>query len=324
MRGCWAIGTVVAGLAACSTAAVAAEGTLKIGAIYLDAQGYYAGVQKGVRDRAKALGRKLELIETNARGDVSRESSFIDTVAAAGVDALILSPVSTQGSVRSIRRASQAGIPIVCYNTCVADEDIEKYVFAYAVGDPVEFGRKIGAVAGQHFLDAGMKGPKIGVVNCEQFEVCVARRKGFEAALKAKVPGATIVANQEGTELDKAISTGQQILAGHGDIDALFGESGGATLGAVKAVRDSGRAGKVIVFGSDMTSEIADELMKNDVLKGEVDISGKAMGALALDLAIKAINGEKLSDKIVQAPIEVYVSSEAAQDWKSAHPDGLP
>lgn len=60
------------------------------------------------------------------------------------------------------------------------------------------------------------------------------RRKGFEEVLKTRVPGAQIVANQEGTVLDKAISVGEKLIISTPDLNAIMGESGGATLGAVK------------------------------------------------------------------------------------------
>ena len=60
----------------------AAPKEMTIGAIYLDTQGYYAGVRQGVQDAAKASEVKVQLIETNAQGDISKESSFIDTLVA--------------------------------------------------------------------------------------------------------------------------------------------------------------------------------------------------------------------------------------------------
>jgi simple sugar transport system substrate-binding protein len=284
---------------------------MEIGAIYLDTQGYYAGVQKGINDRAKELGKDLKVIETNAQGDISKESSFIDRISAAQVKAIILSAVSADGSVRAIKTASKAGIPVVCYNTCVNDEAVKKYVYAYIVGDPVEFGAKLGAKAADYFIENKITAPKIGVINCEAFEVCIDRRKGFEAALKERVPGAEIVVNQEGTVLDKAITIGEQMLSSNPDLDAFFGESGGATLGAVKAVRNRDRVGKTVVFGSE-------------VLKAVVDISGLRVGRLAFDQAMKAIGGEKLDNPITPAQIDLYSKSDDGAAWIEAHLDGIP
>ena len=93
--------------------AFAQDKDLKVGAIYMDAQGFYAGVRKGIQTGANEAGRKLDVIETNAQGDASKESSFIDSLISSGVQAIIVSPVSADGSSRAIRRAHDAGILIM-------------------------------------------------------------------------------------------------------------------------------------------------------------------------------------------------------------------
>ena len=305
--------------------AVAAQAQeIAIGAIYLDAQGFYAGVRKGVQTGAQEMGRDLTIIETNAQGDVSKESSFIDRLISSGVDAIILSAVSADGSVEAISRAKEAGIPVVCYNTCVNEAAMKEDVYAYAVGDPFEFGRKIGGVAADYFIAEGVTEPQIGVLNCEFVEVCVQRRKGFEAAMSEKVPGFEIVANQEGTILDNAITVGEAMITANPGLSAIFGESGGASLGAAIAVRNRDSVGKIVVFGSDMTTELAEELVKNDVIKGQVDVSGQALGKLALEQAVKAVDGEPQGDIIVPNPIDLYTTPDQAKGWMEAHKDGLP
>lgn len=108
----------------------AADKEMTIGAIYLDTQGYYAGVRQGVQDAAKDSSVQVQLIETNAQGDISKESTFVDTLVARNVDAIILSAVSENGSSRTVRRASEAGIPVICYNTCINQKGVDKYVSA--------------------------------------------------------------------------------------------------------------------------------------------------------------------------------------------------
>jgi len=318
----WKVPGGFARLACCIPAAQAKD--IKIGAIYMDAQGYYAGVRKGIQDAAKEGGKNLQIIETNAQGDVSKESSFIDSLIAAGVQAIITSPVSADGSLRAIQRAKDAGIPVVCYNTCLSDADQKDLIAAYAVGDPREFGYKLGQVAADYFVEKNIKAPKIAVLNCEFVEVCVTRRQGFEAALKEKVPGYVIVANQEGAILDKAVSVAGNMLTAAPDLDAIFGEAGGATLGAARAVRAQNRVGKVVVFGGDMTSEIAQELAQNDVIKAVVDISGQGMGRLAFAQAVKVIDGNPPADIKVPYNIDLYKSSEDGKAWLEAHADGIP
>lgn len=310
--------------AALSAASVPAHADpVGIGAIYLDDVGFYAAVRKGIQDGAKSMGQEISLLETNARADPGAEASFIDRLISADVKAIILSAVSADGSVRAIKRAYEAGIPVVCYNTCINADDMKKYVFAYAVADPKEFGRKLGDVAADYFIANGITAPKIGVLNCEFVEVCVLRREGFEEALKAKVPGYVIAANQRGTVLDDAVSVSDQMLSANPDINAFFGEGGDAGTGAVRTIKQRGLTGKVVVFAADMTSSAAQELADFSVMKAIADVSGQGIGKLALEQALKGAAGQKLDSIVVPMGISIFKSPEDAKAWLESHPDGL-
>ena len=212
---------------------------------------------------------------------------------------------------------------MVCYNTCVSDSAVKQYVSAYVLGDPAEFGSMLGEQAAAYFKGEGIESPKMGVINCEQYEVCKERFAGFEDALKKALPGAQFVANQEGAEVDQAVPTAEQMLSAHPDLNGLYGEAGGATVGAYKAVENRKLVGKVAVFGSDMTSDIATELKKGKTLKAVVDISGIQAGKLAYDAAAKAIDGKGKKGQVISAPIDLYQPDDAAK-WLETHEDGLP
>lgn len=305
-----------------ATSFARADAPVRIGAIYLDAQGYYAGVRKGVEEGATAAGRPVKLIETNSGDDPSRESQFIDTLIEAPVRAILLSAVSAQGSVHAAKRAHAAGIPVVCYNTCIDDADATKYVAAYVIGDPEQFGRELGEAAVRYFRAAKKATPSVAVVNCEFVEVCIARRKGFVAALQAELPGARIVDNQQGTTADAALQVALRMITAHPALDAFFTESGGATVGAVRAVKTDGRP--IVVFGSDMTSDTAQALKQHAILKAVADISGIVVGKLAIANALAAIDGTVKGDKVVDAPVVLYATATDATRWTATHPDGLP
>ncbi|MBB4662825.1 substrate-binding domain-containing protein [Conexibacter arvalis] len=326
---------LLAGVAGCGssddggsagTTSGGAPDELRVGAMFLDSQGFYGGVKYGFEQAAERDGVKLRLTQSNAGGDASAESSFISTLASSKPDAIVVSAVSETASVPAIRLAARSGIPVICYNTCIRRDALEEHVFAYAVGDPVEFGAMLGEAAADYFEQERNDAPKIGVVNCEQFEVCKLRRQGFEEALGRRIPGAEIVANQSGTTEDKAISVAQNMLNANRDIDAFFGESGGATAGAVKAVEAAKRVGDVVVFGSDMTTELARELLDGRILKADVDISGRTMGETAYRLVLDAASGREPADKIVPVPIRVFRADRPAEveEWLKVHANGLP
>ena len=298
--------------------------SLKVGVIYLDTQGFYGGVRKGINEGAKDAGKDVKIVETNAQDDASKESTFMSSLVAQNVQAILLSASSATASVPAIKQAHNAGIPVICYNTCIADADMKKYVAAYTLGDPVKFGSLLGQAAAKYFKSKGIDAPKIGVVNCEFVEVCVQRRKGFDEAMKAELPGYQIVANQKGGDASASLSAAQNMITANPDIDAFMGEYGDATIGAVKAVQNANRVGKTVVFGGDMTTDIANALKDNSVLKAQVDIGGQVMGKAAIKEAIDVIDGKKPAEVVVPVPVDIYTSPADASDWLTAHADGIP
>lgn len=198
------------------------------------------------------------------------------TLVAQKVDAILTSAASGKASAPAISAAKTAGIPVICYNTCIAEPDLTEYASAFAFGNPVEFGNMLGGAAADYFESENITIPQIGVLNCEFVQVCVDSRKGFEQGLKDAGINYTVVDNQQRIDPVPSIGVGAVILAAHHDLDAFMAESGGATTGAVKAVSDSGRVGKTVVFGGGMTTDIANSLKDNSILSAEVDVSGKA------------------------------------------------
>jgi len=324
LAGCGSSGAGSGESSGSSGGSISASGAkLRIGALYLDSQGFYAGVKKGVQDAAAEAGTQVDLVESNSGGDVSKESSFMNTLVASGVDAIIIAAVSTDGSVNAVRQAAEAGIPVICYNTCVNNDAISKYVKAYVVGDPYEFGRMAGDYAGKFYKEKSISAPKFGVINCEQYEVCQTREKGFESGLNAVLPDAKVVSNQEGAQSDTAVTVGEQILTANPEINGLYGQAGGATVGAFRSIASKNKVGTVFAFGSDMTTEIATELASGKTLQAVVDISGIDVGGLAFQAALDAIDGKESAEVEVKAPIKLYTPSDA-QAWLTSHPDGLP
>jgi len=323
-------GTALGVLAACSSSgssASSASGSnkaLRVGVIYLDTQGFYGGVKKGIDDGAAAVGTNVKIVETNAQDDASKESTFMSNMVAQHVDAILLSASSNTASIPAIKSAYDAKIPVICYNTCIQEPELTKYVSAYTLGDPVDFGYKLGVAAASYFRSKHITAPKIGVVNCEFVEVCVQRRAGFDKAMKEKLPRYSIVANQKGGDASASLTAAQNMLAAHPDLDAFMGEYGDATIGAIKAVTNGNRVGKTVVFGGDMTTDIANALKDNTILKAEVDIGGQVMGKAAIKAAMDLVAGKKPANVIVPVPVDIYSTADQAVAWLTAHSNGIP
>ena len=75
----------------------------------------------------------------------------------------------------------------------------------------------------------------------------------------------------------------------------IWAANEGGTVGAVAAVRNADKAGKVVVFGTDISEEIANALLsKDNILQAVTGQKPVEMGAKAIDAAVRAMKGEKL------------------------------
>src|SRR6201994_425412 len=298
---------------------------VRVGALYLDAQGFYGGIRKGIQDGAAS--QRLVLIGQNSQGDAARESSFMTTLVGSRVDAIIMSPVSDTGSVPLVRQAADAGIPVVCYNTCVSSDAARKYVKAVVTTDQVKMGEQVGNLAARYFLKKQVNAPRVAILNCDAYEACRQRKAGFKKALSAKVPGVRYVADQPGFLTDEARTTAAHILTANTNVDALYATNEGGTLGALKGIQATRHAGRTVVLGSDISVQIAQAMLAQpNTLVLTVGQDPQRMGRAAVQQALRAVRGQQIAQFDTFIPTTEFTSDDpqGLRTWLAAHKDGLP
>ncbi len=302
------------------TEAATAE-KLTIGALWLDASEFYTGVKAGIVAEAADKNLDLNMMDSNSNGNADTEANQMQTLIGVKADAIIISAVSTTSSVALIQQAHDAGIPVICYNSCINTDDAEKYVYAYVTGDQHQQGYDTGKAMGDYFVAAGITDPKIGVVGCEQYGVCQDRIKGFTEALTAIVPGAVIVDDQQAIEVDTAAETATNMLTAHPDINGFYCEAGNMIQGAAVAIQQAGLDGKVVVFGHDISPATAKLVINGSIVKYINAMIAEDFGKTSLDMALNAINGEPNSTLIYNMdPVEFFSSDPSkAQTWLDGH-----
>jgi simple sugar transport system substrate-binding protein len=320
-------------VAACGGASTSSTGsssggsskTVRLGALYLDNQGFYGGIRKGIEQGAGD--QSIKLLGQNSSGDAGKESQFMSTLVGSKVDAIIMSPVSDTASVPVVRTAHNASIPVVCYNTCLADKDSKQFVGALVTTDQVKFGRAVGDFAGDYFVKKGVHAPRIAILNCDVYQACRERKQGFKEGLTAKVPGAQFVADQAGFEPDKAGRTATTMITGDKTIDAFYATTDNGTIGALQGIEATKTEGHMVVFGSDMSVTVAKALLeKPQTLLVTNAQDPQEMGRVAVQQALKLVNGEKVAAFTTFIPAKIYPSADsgAVQGWLDAHKDGIP
>ncbi len=246
-------------------------------------------VQAGMQAAADKAG--VEMIMGNTDNKLDKEASMIEDYITRKVDAIVITPISADGSIAALKKAKDAGIAVICFNTCVNDPTIPS---AFLVTKNEDLGTKTGAAAVK-FINERLGGKaKIGILNCDQFEGCPPRKTGFLEQIK-QVPGAEVVADQAGWLADKAQPVAEAMLQANPDINLLWSANEGGTVGEANAVKTLGLAGKVFVFGTDMNNQMGQMLLApDDILQGVTGQAPYQMGYDALKTALDVLAGKKV------------------------------
>lgn len=294
---------------------------LTLGALWLDASEFYTGVKTGIEEGASKAEIKINVLGNNSQGDASIEAEQMQTLIGAKVDAIVISAVSEDSSLALIEQASQAGIPVICYNTCIAEADAEKYVYSWVTGDHFQQGGGVGKATGEYFVTEGLEAPKIAVLSCERYGACQERITGFREELLKLVPGAIVVDNQEALEVDRAVEVATNMLTAHPDIDAFYAEAGNMVVGAAVAIEQAGRSGEIVIFGHDISPTTANLLIDGQIVKYINAMLAEDFGETAVNLAIAAADGEPSPGVIYNMkPVDFFSSKpREVQAWIDVH-----
>ncbi|MGE0215614.1 substrate-binding domain-containing protein [Mycolicibacterium sp.] len=264
---------------------------------------YTDGMQSAVE------GTNVTLKINTSDSDVAKEASIIDTYITQHVDAILLDPISESGSIPAVQRAVNAGIKVVCYDTCIEESARPGLISGYLTSDQEGLGRTAGEAAAKYIAESLNGHAKIGILSCdESYAICGSRQRGFESALQ---PGSyEVVAKQEGYVVDKAKPLASDMLTANPDIDIIFGQNEGSAIGAATAVK-SDRRDTVHVFGIDITTVIAGLMLEDDpALLFTAGQDARTLGAEAVEATVRVLDGEPPVEDIVYVPAVPYSATD--------------
>lgn len=256
---------------------------------------FFRTIQIGMEDAAKKEG--VELLEANSDNRPDKEQDLVSTYISRKVDAIVISPLSRTASAAALNRAAAAGIKVITYNSTI-DGDAPT---AFLNSSQEDLGRSTGQAAAR-FIKTRLGGKgNIAILQYKSLvpEQSASRVKGFEDAVKA---GGTIkiVADQDAWLAEKAVSVANDIITAHPEVNVIFAANEGGTVGAVQAVRNAGKQGKIFVFGTDGSQQLVNFLLSPDnVLQAVTAQLPYRMGYQAVEAAVAALDHKPVAKTII-------------------------
>lgn len=267
-------------------------------------------VRAGMEKAAAEMGCELTFAVSEL--DEAKEASIIDDLITKKVDAIMITPVSSDGSTAAIKKAHDAGIKIICWNTCVNDRSL---VSSFIFTEGKNHGAQTGKAVAQYIKDELGGKAKMSMLNCEIYELCVDRKNGFFDELKDVQ--VEVVANQQGFVADEAVPVAEAMIQAHPEVDLIWVENEGGTTAAVQAVKTLGKAGKLPVWGLDLNKQMAQMLLSDDnILQGTTAQSPYELGYITMKTTKDVLDGKPV-DEITYSPAVYFGREDPAkvQQW---------
>ena len=213
-----------------------AEATIGFAQSEREANPFRIAETQSIRDEAEARG--IDLIVTNAESDLNKEISDIQSMVDQGVDALIISPLNSEGLDPALDYAKDNGVPIMTIDRLLTTKTACEDYIGWVGSDFVEQGRR---AADAMVRETGGEGRLAILLGAPGVNVTTDRNNGFLERLEELDTNIEIVA-QQAANYERAMgqTVTEQLIANDPDITAIYAHNDEMALGAVAALQAAG------------------------------------------------------------------------------------
>jgi len=258
---------------------------------------FWKAIHAGAVKAAQELG--VEVIWKGPAREDDREAQVaeVENFVSRGVSGIVLAPTDDKALRLPVMDAMRAGIPVVIIDSGLDSEDYVSFVAT----DNYKGGR----LAGERMVEKLQgKGKVVLLRYMEGSASTMERERGF-LDLLSENPGLEVVSSNQyaGATAETAYQASENLLARFKAEDGALGVNGiycpneSSSFGMLRALQDSGQAGKVVLIGFDASEQMVRALENGEfdalVLQDPVN-----MAYLGVKTMVSHIRGEAVPARI--------------------------
>ncbi|AVQ81595.1 MULTISPECIES: ABC transporter substrate-binding protein [Variovorax] len=248
---------------------------------------FWQAVKSGAEQAAKDFKVKVTFEGPETEAMVDKQIDMLSAALAKKPQAIGFAALDSQAAIPLLKKAQAAKIPVVAFDSGV-DSDIP-------VTTTTTDNKAAAALAADKMAELiGKSGEVALVVHDQTSRTGVDRRDGFVNRIKSAYPNIKIVSVQYGGgDQLKSTEITKSILQASPNLKGIFGANEGSAIGVVNGVKEMKRNGKVVIIGYDSGKQQKNAIMDGS-MAGAITQNPVGMGYKTVEMAVKAIKGEKL------------------------------
>lgn len=279
---------------------------------------FWASMKKGIEKEAEKLGIKVDIFAASNEEDTEGQLKILENCLNKGYKAIGVAPLSPTNLINGIVSANKKGIYVMNIDEKIDLDSLKNAggsVIAFATTDNEKVGEK-----GANFIMEQLKeGGEVAIVEGKAGNASgEARKQGATTAFKSNNKVKIVASQPADWDRQKALDKATSFIQMYPNLKAMYCCNDTMALGALQAVKNAGKLGKILVVGTDGAAE-ALASVKAGELSATVAQDSAGIGATSLRQMVDAVKGGAkidAADKPETIPVDSYVVTKDSEAKK--------
>jgi ribose transport system substrate-binding protein len=246
-------------------------------------------MSKGIKSKALELGYEIEFYSSNNLKKIELEN--IATVLNSKVDGLIISPINSSTAVTILDIAKKANLPVVISDIGADSEDYVSFISS----DNLTGAYELGKILSKKLIDLNWdKDGTVGIIAIPQKRTNGKdRTNGFLKALNESNIKSTGIYQQVDFSYKETYDYSIKLINQYPNLKAIWLQGSDKYKGALDAIKDSNKEGKILLICFDAEPEFLD-LIPKEILVGSAMQQPYLMGSKAVEILDDYLNKKEV------------------------------
>ncbi|MGA2361211.1 MAG: substrate-binding domain-containing protein [Candidatus Aminicenantales bacterium] len=267
---------------------------------------FWKSIHAGAVQAARELNVEVIWKGPQKEDDRAQQITVVEDFISRGVDGIVLAPLDDRALMRPVKDAAREKIPVVVIDSGLQGSDYISYVAT----DNYQ-----GGVLGARRLGTLMNGKsRIFLIRYQEGSASTSQREaGFLDTAKKEFPGLELLVQDQyaGATTETAYQLAENLISRFPDVEGIFAPNESSTFGVLRALQESGLAGKVKFVGFDSSPKLVQGLRDGHIL-GLVLQNPMKMGYLGVKTMVAHLRGESVA-KVIDTGV-IMVTPENMDD----------
>lgn len=257
---------------------------------------FWAKMKTGIEDEAKKLGVKVDIFAAQSEDDTAGQLTILENCLTKNYKSIGVAPLSPTNLINGIVQANEKGIYVMNIDEKIDIDTLRNAggsVIAFATTDNEAVGKK-----GADFImnKLGNTGGDVAIIEGKAGNASgEARKSGATKAFKAAEKIKLVASQPADWDRQKALDTATSYIQMYPNLKAIYCCNDTMALGALQAVINADKLGKIIVVGTDGSAE-ALESIRAGQLDATVAQDPAEIGATSLRQMVEAVKNKPKID----------------------------